>query len=128
MAATCKKMLDEMMAQHRAEERAHLTASLEELRASVGSDLRQLKSEMMEHIDQRLGELEALISSSAEDVGEQVAAHITSVEDLIDVRVDDHVAGIRAELEDFVGGEVAGAEERVLRRVRDASWSVSLDE
>ncbi|KAG8158062.1 hypothetical protein KVR01_011823 [Diaporthe batatas] len=127
-AATCRKLLDEMMAQYRREERAHLDSRLAELRASVGEDLRALRAEVLAHVDQRLADLEGVIPS-AEDVDEQVAQHAAGlVEDLVEVKIDDHVAGIRAELEEFVDGEIASAEERVLRRVRDASWSVCIDE
>jgi hypothetical protein len=37
-------------------------------------------------------------------------------------------AGIWIELEDFINNEVANAEDKVLQRVRDASWTVAIDE
>lgn len=115
------------MSQHRQEERAYLDSSLDQLRASLSEDLRRLRADMMEHVDQRLSDLEGVIPS-VEDIDEQVSAHVASFEDLIEVKVDDHVAGIKLELEEFVDGEIASAEDRVLRRVRDASWTVNIDE
>lgn len=127
VTATCKKMLDDMMSQYRQEERAYLSSSLEQLRTSLTEDLRQLKAEMLEHVDQRLRDLEG-VYCSAEDVDEQVSQHVSSFEDLIEVKIEDHVTGIKLELEDFVDNEIANAEDRVLQRVRDASWTVAIDE
>jgi hypothetical protein len=127
VTATCKKMLDDMMSQYRQEERAYLNSSLEQLKTSLSEDLRQLKAEMLEHVDQRLSDLEGVFCST-EDVDEQVSQHVSSFEDLIEVKIDDHVAGIKLELEEFVDGEIANAEDRVLQRVRDASWTVAIDE
>lgn len=127
VTATCKKMLDDMMSQYRREERAYLSSSLEQLRTSLSEDLRQLRADMLEHVDQRLSDLEGVIPS-VEDVDEQVSQHVLSFEDLIEVKIEDHVAGIKLELEEFVEDEIANAEDRVLRRVRDASWTVAIDE
>ncbi|POS77137.1 hypothetical protein DHEL01_v204475 [Diaporthe helianthi] len=127
VTAACKKMLDDMMSQYRQEERAYVDSSLEQLRTSLSEDLRQVKAEMLEHVDQRVNELEGVMCS-AEDVDEQVSQQVMSFEDLIEVKIDDHVAGIKLELEEFVDSEIADAEDRVLQRVQAASWTVALDE
>ncbi|CAN8105947.1 unnamed protein product [Discula destructiva] len=125
--AACKKMVEDMMSQHRQEERAYYSKQLQQLRESFSEDLRHLKTEMLEHMEQRLGDLEGTLCS-VDDVDEQITRHVSDFEDLIEVKIEDHVAGIKIELEDFVDSEVANAEDRVLRRVRDASWTVAIDE
>lgn len=127
MTAICKRMVDEVMSQCRHEERAYLDSQLAKLRSSLSADLQQLKSEMLDHVDQRLSDLEGTLCS-IDNVDEHLSQHVYSFEDLIEVKIDDRVMGIKSELEDFVDNEVANAEERVLRRVRDASWTVALDE
>jgi uncharacterized membrane protein len=120
-------MLDDMMSQYRKEERAHLDSQLTRLKTLLSEDLQQLRSEMLTHVDERIGDLEGVLCS-INDVDEHISQHISSFEDLIDVKIEDHVTGIRIELEDFVDGEVASAEDRVLQRVRDASWTVAIEE
>lgn len=127
VTATCKKVLEDMMSQYRQEERARFSSQLEQLKTSLSEDLRQLKSEMMEHVAQRLSDLEGVLCS-VDSVGEYISQHVSSFEDLIDVKIEDHVTGIKTELEEFVDSEIANAEDRVLQRVRDASWTVAIDE
>ncbi|KAI0855351.1 hypothetical protein F4860DRAFT_507558 [Xylaria cubensis] len=75
--ATCKKMVNNMMAQFRQEERAYYS-----------SQLQTIKTEMMKYISQ----------------------HVASFDDLVDVKIEDRLTGIRAELEEFVEEEVTAAE------------------
>lgn len=96
--ASCRKMVDHMMTQFRQEERAY-----------VSQQVQQLKIEVLEHIDKRLKDFEDTIpSEDAVDI--QISQHVASFDDLVDVKIEDRVTGIRMELEDFVEGEVAGAE------------------
>lgn len=114
--ANCRKMVDHMMTQFRQEERAY-----------VSQQVQQLKIEILEHIDKRLKDFQDTIpSEDAVDI--QISQHVASFDDLVDVKIEDRVTGIRMELEDFVEGEVAGAEERVMQRVREANWTFHLEE
>lgn len=124
---TCKKMVDNMMAQFRQEERAYYSSQLQQMKASYSEDLQIIKTEVMEYVDKRLSDLEDTLYSE-DDVDNQISQHVASFDDLVDVKIEDRVTGIRIELEDFVEGEVVAAEERVLRRVRDANWTVSIEE
>ncbi|KAI0447035.1 hypothetical protein F4803DRAFT_558975 [Xylaria telfairii] len=125
--ATCKKMVDNMMAQFRQEERAYYSSQLQQVRASYSEDLQTIKTEIMEYVDKRLSDLEDTLHSE-EDVDNQISQHVASFDDLVDVKIEDRVTGIRIELEEFVEGEVIAAEERVLQRVRDANWTFSIEE
>lgn len=108
----CKKLIDEALSRDR---------------QAFTLELEQLKSTILEHVDQRLEELEGRLCS-IDDVDEHVTQHVSSFEDLIEVKIEDHVASIRMELEEFVENEVANAQDRVIQRVRDASWTVAIDE
>ncbi|KAI1746555.1 hypothetical protein F4782DRAFT_544180 [Xylaria castorea] len=125
--ATCKKMVDSMMAQFRLEERAYYSSQLQQTRASYCEDLQIMKTEIMEYVDKRLGDLEDTLCTE-DDVDNQISQHVANFDDLIDVKIEDHVTGIRMEVEEFVEEEVAAAEERVLQRVREANWTVSIKE
>jgi radical SAM superfamily enzyme with C-terminal helix-hairpin-helix motif len=87
-------MLDDMMSRHRQEERAHFDTQLKQLKTSFKEDLRQLKSEMLEHVDQRLSDLEGVLCSM-DDVDEHISRQLSSFEDLIEVKIEDHVTGIK---------------------------------
>lgn len=115
------------MAQHRQEERAFFSSQVEQLKTFFSAELGQLKSEMLAHVDERLSDLESVVCT-IDNVDEHISQHVSSFEDLIEVKIEDHVTGIKIELEEFVDGEVAIAEDRVLRRIRDASWTVAIDE
>ncbi|KAI0417657.1 hypothetical protein F5X98DRAFT_339982 [Xylaria grammica] len=124
--ATCKKMVNDMMAQFRQEERAYYSSQLQQARAAYSQDLQTIKTEIMKYVDERLSGLEDTLYSE-DDVDHQIAQHVASFEDLIDVKIDDRVMDIKMELEKFVEGEVAAAEETVLQRVREANWTVSME-
>lgn len=112
VVAICKKLIDEALSRDR---------------QVFTQELRELKSTILEHVDQRLEEFEGKWCS-IDDVDEHVTRHVSSFEDLIEVKIEDHVAGIRMELEEFVDGQVANTQDRVLQRVRDASWTVAIDD
>ncbi|KAJ2980848.1 hypothetical protein NUW58_g6838 [Xylaria curta] len=125
--ATCKKMVNNMMAQFRQEERAYYSSQLQQARAAYSQDLQTIKTEMMKYVDKRLSDLEDTLYSE-NDVDNQISQHVASFDDLVDVKIEDRVTGIRIELEEFVEEEVTAAEGRVLQRVREANWTVSIEE
>ncbi|KAF2968428.1 hypothetical protein GQX73_g5167 [Xylaria multiplex] len=125
--ATCKKMVNNMMAQFRQEERAYYSSQLQQARAAYSQDLQTIKTEMMKYVDKRLSDLEDMLYSES-DVDNQISQHVASFDDLVDVKIEDRVTGIRMELEEFVEEEVTAAEGRVLQRVREANWTVSIEE
>ncbi|KAI1202990.1 hypothetical protein F5X97DRAFT_318585 [Nemania serpens] len=125
--ATCKEMVNNMMAQFRQEERAYYSSQLQQARAAYSQDLQTIKTEMMKYVDKRLSDLEDTICSE-NDVDNQISQHVASFDDLVDVMIEDRVTGIRIELEEFVEEEVKAAEGRVLQRVREANWTVSIEE
>ncbi|KAI0468979.1 hypothetical protein F4859DRAFT_489588 [Xylaria cf. heliscus] len=125
--ATCKKMVNNMMAQFRQEERAYYSSQLQQARAAYSQDLQTIKTEMMKYVDKRLSDLEDTLYSE-NDVDNQISQHVASFDDLVDVKIEDRVTGIRIELEEFVEEEVTAAEGRVLQRVRQANWTVSIEE
>ena len=63
-----------------------------------------------------------------EDVDEQIEAVREYNEDRIDVKVEDRVDYVKLELEEYVEGQIAGAEERVMRRLRTASLSLDIQD
>lgn len=121
--ATCRKMMQDMMSQFRQEERAFLR-----------SELQQIKTEMTEYVDKRLDgfarDLDGLNSDvyRKEDVDEQIEAVREYNEDRIDVKVEDRVDYVKLELEEYVEGQIAGAEDRVMGRLRRASLSLDIQD
>lgn len=124
---SCKKMVNNMMAQFRQEERAYYSSQLQQARAAYSQDLQTIKTEMMKYVDKRLSDLEDTLYSE-NDVDNQISQHVASFDDLVDVKIEDRVTGIRTELEEFVEEQVTAAEGRVLQRVREANWTVSIEE
>lgn len=127
VAAICRKLVDEALSRNREQDRAEFQDRLKEMQKNFTSELQELKSTILTHLDQRLEELEGRLCS-IDDVDEHITQHVYSFEDLIEIKIEDHVTGIKVELEDFVDNEVANAEDRVMQRVRDASWTVNIDE
>lgn len=121
--ATCRKMVLDMMSQFRQEERAYFR-----------SELQQVKTEITEYVDKRLGDLaqdlEGLSNDvySKEDVDEQIEAVREYNEDRIDVKVEDRVDYVKWELEDYVEGQIAGTEARVMGRLRNASLCLEIQD
>lgn len=121
--ATCRKMVQDMMSQFRQEERAYFK-----------NELQQIKTEITEYVDKRLDglarDLDGLDNDvyRKEDVDEQIEAVREYNEDRIDVKVEDRVDYVKLELEEYVEGQIAGAEERVMRRLRTASLSLDIQE
>ncbi|KAI1167961.1 hypothetical protein F5B18DRAFT_340773 [Nemania serpens] len=124
--ATCKKMVNNIIAQFRQEERAYYSSQLQQARAAYSQDLQTIKTEIIKYIDKRLSDLEDTLYSN--DVDNQISQHVASFDNLVDVIIEDRVTGIRIKLEEFVEEEVKAAVGRVLQRVREANWTVSIEE
>lgn len=127
VAATCTTIVEGMMSRFRQEQQAHLESQLQAFKTSVSADIEQLRTDVMEHITARLNDFENSLPSDS-DVDNQISQHVGSFEDLMDVKIDDCVTGIKVELEEFVDNEVVGIEDRVMQRIREASWTLNLEE
>lgn len=110
--STCRRLVENMMAQYRQEERAYLD-----------KELQKLKTEIMEQVDNRMSEIAEDLANTyrKDEVDEQIDQAEQRSDDLIDVRIEDRVTGIKVELEEFVEDQVGGAEDRVLQRLRTAN-------
>lgn len=119
-------MVNNIIAQFRQEERAYYSSQLQQARAAYSQDLQTIKTEIIKYIDKRLSDLEDTLYSN--DVDNQISQHVASFDNLVDVIIEDRVTGIRIKLEEFVEEEVKAAVGRVLQRVREANWTVSIEE
>ncbi|ROV93003.1 hypothetical protein VMCG_08982 [Cytospora schulzeri] len=118
MEATCRKIMQEMMSQFRQEERAY-----------IKSELQQIKTEITEYVDRRLDRVaDELDVYSVDEVDERLEEVKQYNEDRIDVKVEDRVDYVKLELEEYVEDQIAGAQERVLDRLRTASLSLEIQD
>ncbi|ROV89394.1 hypothetical protein VSDG_08691 [Cytospora chrysosperma] len=118
MEATCRKIMQDMMSQFRQEERAYLR-----------SELQQIKAEITEYVDKRLERVaDELDVYSVEEVDERIEEVKQYNEDRIDVKVEDRVDYVKLELEEYVEDQIAGAQGRVLDRLRTASLSLDIQD
>ncbi|KUI59161.1 hypothetical protein VP1G_06438 [Cytospora mali] len=118
MEAICRKMMLDMMSQFRHEERTYLK-----------NELQQIKKEITEYVDKRLDRVaDELDVYSVEQVDERIEEVRQYNEDRIDIKVEDRVDYVKFELEDYVEDHLAGAEERVMNRLRSASLCLEIQD
>ncbi|EEU33511.1 uncharacterized protein NECHADRAFT_102310 [Fusarium vanettenii 77-13-4] len=87
--------------------------------------LGEIKNDILDHVDRRLNEIHRLSDTyNREEIDELVQEVRNDGEDYTDSKINDRVLDIKAELKEYAEDQLRDTEERVLKRLKSASWAL----
>lgn len=101
---------------------------MNEMRAEWREDLKQMETGLKQWMDKRLSdcveELHEELDQREGKVDEQIQEVRDEADDVIDVRIDDRMLGVKVELDEYVEEQMDNAEERLMNRLSTANVSI----
>lgn len=129
----CRKLVDEQrveMLRLVEEQQSKLYDRLiADLKPYIGQELQKLEYRILDHVEQRSGkqaeEQDAALEQRLEEVQDEINDTLESRVNDVDEKVEEEFYGLRVRLEEFIEGEMAEAEERMVEHLQNSA-SISL--
>lgn len=129
----CRKLVDEQkveMLRLVEEQQSKLYDRLiADLKPYIGQELQKLEYRILDHVEQRSGkqaeEQDAALEQRLEEVQDEMNDTLESRVNDVDEKVEEEFYGLRVRLEEFIEGEMAEAEERMVEHLQNSA-SISL--